>query len=59
MGLDENCQGELMNFIQIILDSCVPVGETPGDNLSEDDVKQRLYELEKVNYSFKRIELKK
>ena len=48
MTLDEMVQAELMNFIQVILDSCVPVGQTP-ENLSEDDLKQRLYELEKVN----------
>lgn len=51
MTLDEMVQAELMNFIQVILDSCVPVGQTP-ENLSEDDLKQRLYELEKVKSQF-------
>ena len=51
MTLDEMVQAELMNFIQVILDSCVPVGQTP-ENLSEDDLKQRLYELEKVKSKF-------
>jgi len=47
MTLDEYVQGELMAYIQIILDSCVPVGEE-SSNMDEEDLRQRLFELEKV-----------
>jgi len=46
MTLDEYVQGELMAYIQIILDSCVPVGEE-SSNMDEEDLRQRLFELEK------------
>ena len=49
MTLDEYVQGELMAYIQIILDSCVPVGEE-SSNMDEEDLRQRLFELEKVSY---------
>ena len=48
MTLDEYVQGELMAYIQIILDSCVPVGEE-SSNMDEEDLRQRLFELEKVS----------
>jgi len=35
-----------MAYIQIILDSCVPVGEE-SSNMDEEDLRQRLFELEK------------
>ncbi|CAG5113383.1 Oidioi.mRNA.OKI2018_I69.chr2.g7494.t1.cds [Oikopleura dioica] len=46
MTLDEYVQGELMAYIQIILDSCVPVGEE-SSSMDEEDLRQRLFELEK------------
>ena len=48
MTLDEYVQGELMAYIQIILDSCVAVGEE-SSNMDEEDLRQRLFELEKVS----------
>jgi len=48
MTLDEYVQGELMAYIQIILDSCVSVGEE-SSNMDEEDLRQRLFELEKVS----------
>ena len=38
-----------VRYITLISDACVPVGQTP-ELLSEDDLKQRLYEIEKVTF---------
>jgi len=49
MQLSEIDQAELMNFIQIILDSSVSSNSPQSSELhDEDSYRQRLHELEKV-----------
>ena len=50
MQLDEIDQAELMNFIQIILDSSVSTEFNNNGIHDEDQLKQRLHELEKVSF---------